>query len=116
MDNTRPNLRLADDAPEAKDARATALDARVLSSLLIKLSIEKSAPEAPRDAHTRLAELTRSPAIQAVLDAASSLAEKQGIPGEAALRHMVSDILEMNDLWKHVLLKEGVTRLTSQYH
>jgi hypothetical protein len=50
------------------------------------------------------------------LAAAVSLAGIQNIPEESALRQIVSDIFELNCLWNQVLLKEGVARLTSQYH
>ena len=114
IENDRPNLKLAE-APAESGEAVGLLDARILSSLLIKLKVEETKP-IPRDAHVRLAELTRSPSIQTLLSAASELAAEQNVPGETALRQIVSDILELDSLWNQVLLKEGVARLTSQYH
>lgn len=115
MDNARPSLKLADSLTETSETPPATLDARVLSSLLIKLKVE-SAPAAPRDAHTRLAELTRSATIQSLLAAAGNLAAQQNIPAESALAQMIADLFELDRLWNQVLLKEGVARLTSQYH
>jgi len=115
MEKAHTTLRLAE-APEQAREKQLPLDARMLSSLIIKLKVEQAATAAPTDAHARLSELTRSASIKALLGAATTLANELGIPGESALRHIVSDVLELNNLWNQVLLKEGVARLTSQYH
>lgn len=92
------------------------LDPRVLSSLIVRLKADYEPAPAPRDSHARLAELMRSPSVAALLDAAGRLAHRQQLQPEAALRQILLDLKEMDELWSHVLLKEGVARLTSQFH
>src|SRR4051812_21547990 len=115
MENTRSTLKLAETPGEPVAETRSKLDARVLSSILIQLKVEADVAPA-RDAHARLAELTRAASIQSLLTAATNLAEQQNLPEETALRQIVADIFELNSLWNQVLLEEGVARLTSQYH
>ncbi len=115
MDNARTTLKLAEAPEESASQTQIALDARVLSSLLIKLKVEDK-NNSPQDAHARLAELTRSQSIGCLLKAAGDYSEQEKIPPETALRQIVADIFELDTLWNQVLLQEGVARLTSQYH
>ncbi|NUM88847.1 MAG: hypothetical protein HUU37_06565 [Bdellovibrionales bacterium] len=108
----KPVLQTIPSGKEQKDA----LDPRVLSSWIVRLKAEREPTPPARDSHARLAELMRSPSVAALLDAAQNLAERQQVQAEAALRQILLDLKEMDELWSHVLLKEGIARLTSQYH
>lgn len=109
----RPVLQTVTPEREKKET----LDPRVLSSLIVRLKAERDPlPAGNRDSHARLAELMRSSSVASLLSAAGELAERQQVQPEAALRQILLDLKEMDELWNQVLLQEGVARLTSQYH
>ena len=104
---------------EEKDGGET-LDPRVLSSVLISLKLAQSQEEAtpPKsdDPHTRLLELMHSGPVKALLDATALFAQRQGLAPHEALRQVLGNLQEIDRLWNTVLMKEGLERLSSQYH
>lgn len=95
------------------------LDPRVLSSVLVNVKLAQNAQdEQPRiqDPHTRLLELMHSSPVSALLDTATVFAKRQGIAPHEALQQIVMNLQEIDKLWNQVLLKEGLARLSSQYH
>ncbi len=94
------------------------LDPRVLSSVLISLKLSQSQDEAQtvEDPHSRLLELMHSAPVKALLDTAALYARRQGIPPHEALQQIISQMQEIDKLWNLVLMKEGLSRLSSQYH
>lgn len=101
-----------------EQANEETLDPRVLSSVLIslKLSQTQEDPQTVDDPHARLLELMHSGPVKALLDTAALFARREGIAPHAALRQVVSSMQEIDKLWNLVLMKEGLSRLSSQYH
>lgn len=102
---------------EEKTSEET-LDPRVLSSVLISLKLSQTQEEAPPvdDPHSRLLELMHSSPVKALLDTATLFARREGMEPHVALQQMVSHMQEIDKLWNLVLMKEGLSRLSSQYH
>lgn len=94
------------------------LDPRVLSSVLISLKLSQTQDEAQPvdDPHSRLLELMHSGPVKALLDTAALFARREGIAPHVALQQVVSSMQEIDKLWNLVLMKEGLSRLSSQYH
>ncbi len=92
------------------------LDPRVLSSLIIASKVQQEDPTQGRDPHERLAELMHSAPIAALLSAAENFAQNSGLSSEEGLRQIVSTFRDVDVLWGQVLVKEGLARLSSQYH
>jgi len=105
-------------AAEAEEESSETLDPRVLSSVLISLKLSQTQEEAPTidDPHSRLLELMHSAPVKALLDTAALYSRRQGIPPQEALQQVVSHMQEIDKLWNLVLMKEGLSRLSSQYH
>jgi hypothetical protein len=106
-------------AVEAEDENSETLDPRVLSSVLISLKLSQSQeePSAQReDPHDRLLELMHSSPVKALLDTAALFAQRQGLPPHEALQQIMRSLQEIDKLWNTVLMKEGLARLSSQYH
>lgn len=105
---------------EAEEQSSETLDPRVLSSVLISLKLsqtqEEQQPVPVDDPHSRLLELMHSHPVKALLDTATLFARRQGLPPHEALRQIVSHMQEIDKLWNLVLMKEGLSRLSSQYH
>ena len=103
---------------DAEDSSET-LDPRVLSSVLISLKLAQSQDEPiPNrvDPHSRLLELMHSSPVKAFLDTAALFAQRQGLGPHEALQQILSSLQEIDKLWNIVLMKEGLARLSSQYH
>lgn len=105
------------DADSTEDNSDT-LDPRVLSSVLISLKLSQTQEDSPPvdDPHSRLLELMHSHPVKALLDTAALYARRQGLPPHEALQQIVSHMQEIDKLWNLVLMKEGLSRLSSQYH
>jgi hypothetical protein len=103
---------------EAEEESSENLDPRVLSSVLISLKLSQTKEEVGvvEDPHSRLLELMHSAPVKALLDTAALHARRQGIPAHEALQQIVSHMQEIDKLWNLVLMKEGLSRLSSQYH
>jgi len=101
------------------DQHAT-LDPRVLSSVLISLKLAQSQEDNSagndEDPHTRLLELMHSAPVKSLLDTATLFAQRQGIAPHEALQQILTNLQEIDKLWNVVLMKEGLARLSSQYH
>jgi hypothetical protein len=101
---------------EAKETLSS-LNAQSLSSILVSLKVHAEESKTPStDAHGRLVELLQSPSVKALLMAANSMSREQAMTPEDALRSIVVSIKEIDTLWSHVLMKEGLARLTTQLH
>lgn len=101
------------------DETIESLDPRVLSSVLISLKVSQTQEDSsPRvdDAQGRLLELMHSHPVRALLDTAVVYAQRQGIPPHEALQQILGSLQEIDRLWNTVLIKEGLARLSSQYH
>ncbi len=109
-------------AADAEQENSESLDPRVLSSVLISLKLSQTQEEQASastpvdDPHSRLLELMHSHPVKALLDTAALFARRQGLPPHEALRQIVSHMQEIDKLWNLVLMKEGLSRLSSQYH
>ncbi len=104
---------------EEIDENSNTLDPRVLSSVLISLKLAQTQEEASptrEDPHERLLELMHSSPIKALLDTATLYAQRQGLPPHEALQQILAGLQEIDKLWNTVLMKEGLARLSSQYH
>lgn len=102
-----------------KNENESTLDPRVLSSVLISLKLTQSHEEAAppcEDPHSRLLELMHSDPVKALLDTAALFAQRQGLAPHEALRTILGNLQEIDKLWNTVLMKEGLARLSSQYH
>lgn len=95
-----------------------ALDPRVLSSVMISVKMSQVSEEANlnQDPHARLLDLMHSDGVKALMDAALLLSQRQGIESHVALQQIVMSLKEIDELWTKVLLKEGLSHLSSQYH
>jgi hypothetical protein len=96
------------------------LDPRVLSSVLVNVKLAQNEQEESgardKDSHARLLELMHSSPVAALLDAALIFAKRQSIAPAEALQQIVMSLQEVDKLWNQVLIKEGLARLSSQYH
>jgi hypothetical protein len=102
------------------DSEEATLDPRVLSSVLISLKLaqtqDDASPSRGEDPHTRLLELMHSTPVKALLDTATLFAQRQGVAPHEALQQILGSLQEIDKLWNMVLMKEGLARLSSQYH
>ncbi|MGE3261618.1 MAG: hypothetical protein AB7K68_07565 [Bacteriovoracia bacterium] len=93
------------------------LDPRVLSSVLVNVKLAQTNQEdAKSDPHTRLLELMHSSPVGALLDAATLYAKRHGMAPHEALQQIIMNLQEVDKLWNQVLLKEGLARLSQQFH
>jgi hypothetical protein len=102
-----------------KISEPSALDPRALSSVLVSLKMGPYSSEegvSASDPQKKLLDCIHSPAIGALLDAAQRFAQERAIPSEEALRQIVLSLQEADRLWSQVLVREGMQRLSSQYH
>jgi hypothetical protein len=103
-------------SPSASSSSAP-LDPRVLSSVLISVKLAQANEESSGgDPHARLLELMHSSPIRALLDSAQLFAQREGIAAQDGLQQLVLSLQEIDRLWNKVLIKEGLNRLSSQYH
>jgi hypothetical protein len=111
-------LQMNKTSSETNSPAEETLDPRVLSSVLVNVKLAQANQEdsALKDPHTRLLELTHSSPISALLDAAAIHSKRQGIAPHEGLQQIIMDLQEIDKLWTQVLLKEGLARLSSQYH
>jgi hypothetical protein len=110
---------MAVEADEESENSSETLDPRVLSSVLISLKLAQSQEEPAlcrEDPHSRLLELMHSSPVKALLDTAALFAQRQGLAPHEALQQILSSLQEIDKLWNTVLMKEGLARLSSQYH
>ena len=116
--SVRADLRAEARMSNDEKASEETLDPRVLSSVLISLKLSQTSEETQPldDPHSRLLELMHSGPVKALLDTAAVFARREGMAPHAALQQMVSTMQEIDRLWNLVLMKEGLSRLSSQYH
>lgn len=94
------------------------LNAQSLSSIIVSLKVnsDDSLMVKTNDAYGRLVEILQSPQVSILLRAAQELAKQQGLQPEEALRSTVKCLKDLDQLWSQVLLKEGLARLSTQFH
>lgn len=99
------------------DRHSDPLDPRVLSSVLVSVKMAQFKEEhSLRDPQDRLLELMHSPAVRALLDSAQIHARREAISPIDGLQQVITTLHEIDRLWNEVLLKEGLARLSAQYH
>jgi hypothetical protein len=104
-------------AVSAEEDTQSALDPRILSSILVSVKLSANTEEGmAKDPHARLLELMHSSPVRVLLDSATLLAKREGISPQDALQQIVVNLKEIDQLWSQVLLKEGLARLSSQFH
>lgn len=110
-------LTIFSDAELKSATTPAALDPKILSSILVstKIALEEAA-ESVKDPHAELVRLMESPAIGALLQSAAIFAAQSGVSGSEALRQIVVSLKQLDQLWGNVLLREGLARLSSQFH
>jgi len=108
---------ILDNSTEESHSGGDTLDPRALSSVLISVKMIQSQEDSNQaDPHTRLLELMHSREIKALLDAANLLGCRENIPAHEALQKVILNLQEIDKLWNQVLMKEGLERLSSQFH
>jgi hypothetical protein len=74
--------------------------------------VRSRAPSPGRDLTGELAEISKSPAYQAIILAAHQLAKTQNISELEAAEQIIATFRKMDDVWKSYLLQEGMARIT----
>jgi hypothetical protein len=118
MENVQELLQKTEAEIAAENTKASgSLDPREFASILVstKINSEKNG-SGDKDAHARLLEVMHSAPVHAIMQASDLFAQKMGIPRQQALQQIVESFKELDNLWSQVLLKEGLARLSSQYH
>ncbi len=108
-------LRTVSAVAAEEETQPHGLDPRVLSSILVSVKLAAQGDES-KDPHGRLLELMHSSPVRALLDSATLLAQREGVSPQDALQQIVTNLKEIDQLWSNVLLKEGLARLSSQFH
>jgi hypothetical protein len=102
---------------EETNSSEEVLDPRVLSSVLVSTKLNRTFDESSNnDPHARLLELMHSAPIKVLLQSAQNFSSQSGIPAQEGLQQIIMNLQEIDALWSRVLLKEGLARLSSQYH
>lgn len=76
--------------------------------------VRSRAPSPGRDLTGELAELSKSPAYQAIMFAAQQLAKSQDLSELEAAEQIIETFRKMDDVWKCYLLQEGLARITAE--
>lgn len=92
------------------------LNSRMLSSVIISTKLSREDSAQGKDPQERLLEIMHSAPISALLEAARLLSQRESLSAEESLRQIVINFRNIDQLWNQVLLQEGITRLSSQYH
>ena len=104
-------------AQDAETNSAPTLDAQGLSSIIVALKFKQQNNQQNSDElHTRLLEALQSPGIKALLRAVEEAARAQGVGAEECLTGIVKSLQEVDQLWSQILMKEGLARLSTQFH
>jgi hypothetical protein len=67
-----------------------------------------------RDLTGELAEISKTPAYQAIMQAALQLAQTQNISELEAAEQIITTFRKMDDVWKNYVLQEGMARITGE--
>ena len=117
MYDPKLNLNPSSGSAHEESHAGESLDPRALSSVLISVKMIQSQEDSNQaDPHSRLLELMHSRGIKALLDAATILGRRENIPPHEALQQVILNLQEIDRLWNQVLMKEGLERLSSQFH
>jgi hypothetical protein len=84
-----------------------------LSVIFNTAFVRSRAPAPHRDLAAEVAELSKSPAYNAILIAAQQLALTQNISELEAAEQIISAFRKMDDVWGAYLTQEGLARITS---
>ena len=103
---------------EAKTEPTMQLDPRILSSIVVavKVSDSQEKNKTVEEAQKELLRLTHSAPMTALLSAAETLAKNSGVTPQESLQQILVTLKDIDALWTQVLMKEGLARLSSQYH
>lgn len=117
MYDPKLNLNSSIGSAHEESRAGDSLDPRALSSVLINVKMIQCQEETNQsDPHSRLLELMHSKGIKSLLDAATILGRRENIPAHEALQQVILNLQEIDKLWNQVLMKEGLERLSSQFH
>lgn len=100
--------------PESPQSSLTVQD---LASVMVstKITLQEN-PVVSADAHGDLVKLMDSPAINSFLAAANDYARAASLPPAEALSQIILQLKQMDMLWDQALLREGLARLSTQFH
>lgn len=86
---------------------------QLLSEAIVSSQLKTSAQE--KDLEERLDVLMQSPPVKKILKISLELAEEQNIEKKEAVKAILSSIQKLEEVWKQILLKEGVESLTTPH-
>jgi len=98
---------------DSSSFESTGGSAEDLSVIFNTAFVRSRAPAPQRDLAAELAELSKSPAYNAILIAAQQLALSQNISELEAAEQIISAFRKMDDVWGAYLTQEGLARITS---
>ncbi len=116
IQNLQRTVTAVDVEKNAETKNESVLDSRMLSSVIVTSKLHQEDPAQGMDPHERLLQLMQSTAVTTLLETAQKFAQREGLPVEESLRQIVTCFRDIDQLWNQVLVKEGVSKLTSQYH
>jgi hypothetical protein len=103
----------ADSSSFDSKGESTGGNAEDLSVIFNTAFVRSRAPSPQRDLAAEIAELSKSPAYNAILIAAQQLALTQNISELEAAEQIISAFRKMDDVWGAYLTQEGLARITS---
>ena len=86
-----------------------------LSVIFNTAFVRSRAPSPQRDLAAELAQLMKSPAYQAIINAAQQLAQSQNITELEAADQIIATFKKMDDVWAAYLTQEGLARITTSF-
>ena len=103
----------SDSSSFGNTSESTSGSAEDLSVIFNTAFVRSRAPSPQRDLAAEVAELSKSPAYNAILIAAQQLAVTQNISELEAAEQIISAFRKMDDVWGAYLTQEGLARITS---
>lgn len=84
-----------------------------LSVIFNTAFVRSRAPSPERDLAAEVADLMKSPAYQAIMNAAQQLSQSQNISELDAAEQIIATFKKMDDVWAAYLIQEGLARITN---
>jgi hypothetical protein len=103
----------ADSSSFDNTGESTGGSAEDLSVIFNTAFVRSRAPAPHRDLAAEVAELSKSPAYNAILIAAQQLALTQNISELEAAEQIIAAFRKMDEVWGAYLTQEGLARITS---
>lgn len=75
--------------------------------------MDHKVPSCQENLELRLAQIMKRPAIQAVMQAARSLAEESQCSERDAAEAILESMKELHEIWEQILAREGLKRLSN---